>query len=126
MKDEKRLGELTKLEELKNKKLLHSSIVFMVIILIFFLGVLVVAVTVLEEGLLLGSIITGSVLLLVVAAFYAVKIEVEAGYYECKNCNYRFVPTYMKALMAPHIGFSRYLKCPECEKVTLAKKVMSK
>ena len=54
------------------------------------------------------------------------KIEIDAGYYECKNCRHRFVPTFKQALNSPHIATTRYMKCPKCNKRTWAKKVMSK
>ena len=42
----------------------------------------------------------------------AVKIEQKIGYYECKNCKHRYVPTYREVLLAMHIGTTRRLKCP--------------
>ena len=33
---------------------------------------------------------------------------------------------YFKLLMAPHMGTSRYQKCPKCGKRSMAKKVMRK
>jgi len=58
--------------------------------------------------------------------FYALKLEVSVGAYKCKNCDYEIVPTYMQALNAMHIGTTRYLKCPKCNKRTWCKKVLKK
>ena len=75
---------------------------------------------------LLGTIICVSTVIAVILAFYALKLELDAGYYECKKCHHRFIPTYIEALMAMHMSTTRYLKCPKCHKRSWAKKVMSK
>ena len=65
--------------------------------------------------------------MLVIVAFYSLKLEIDAGYYECKKCRYRYVPdSYIKVMFAPHIDTIRYLKCPKCGKRSWSKKVMSK
>jgi transcriptional regulator with XRE-family HTH domain/DNA-directed RNA polymerase subunit RPC12/RpoP len=58
--------------------------------------------------------------------FYALKLEVSVGAYKCKNCGHEIVPTYTQALNAMHMGTTRYLKCPECNKRTWCKKVLSR
>ena len=60
------------------------------------------------------------------ACFYALKLEVSVGAYKCKNCGNEFVPTYAQALNAMHIGTTRYLKCPKCNKRSWCKKVIKK
>lgn len=59
------------------------------------------------------------------AACFAVSIEQKAGYYECQECNHRYVPTYRQALFSMHIGRARYMKCPECGKRSYQKKVLT-
>ena len=88
--------------------------------------VFILAVTTLEEGLLLGLIICTSTILFVIAGFIALKFEVDAGYYECKCCHHRYVPTYKAVMLAMHMSTTRYLKCPQCKKRSWSKKVMSK
>ena len=61
-----------------------------------------------------------------VGIFFALRIEQIAGYYECRKCNHRYVPTYPDVLWAMHIGRTRYMKCPECNKYSWNKKVISK
>ena len=61
-----------------------------------------------------------------VGCFFALRIEQVAGYYECKNCKHKYVPTYKAVNMAPHLGRTRKMKCPNCGKRTLSKKVLTK
>ncbi|MDU4970519.1 MAG: helix-turn-helix domain-containing protein [Atopobium minutum] len=58
--------------------------------------------------------------------FVAVGIEQKAGYYECQNCQHRYVPTYWQVNLALHTGTTRYMKCPECGKRSWQKKVLIK
>ena len=95
-------------------------------VLIFYLGILTLACLTLEEGPILGVIICSSTVLLVLVCFYLLKLEVDAGYYECRACHHKHVPSYAKALYAPHMSTTRYLKCPKCGKRTWSKKVMTK
>ena len=120
------LLELARSEEYKNKALMTNMWVLLISSAIFYTAVVIIASIAFEEGLILGTIIAVSTLILVCVAFYALKLEVDAGYYECKNCHHRFIPTYKEALMAPHMNTTRHLKCPECNKKTWAKKVLSK
>ena len=56
----------------------------------------------------------------------AIKIEQVAGYYECQACGHRYVPDLKSMYMAPHMGRTRHMKCPECGKKTWQKKVLTK
>jgi DNA-directed RNA polymerase subunit RPC12/RpoP len=58
-------------------------------------------------------------------AFIAVGIEQKAGYYECRVCGHRYVPTYRQVNLAMHMGRTRYMKCPECGKKSWQKKVLT-
>ena len=57
---------------------------------------------------------------------YAIKIEQVAGYYECKCCGHRYVPTAKAMWSSMHMGRTRYMKCPECHEKSWQKKVVSK
>ena len=61
-----------------------------------------------------------------IICFLLLKIEQKAGYYECQECHHRYVPTYSSICWAPHMGRTRYMKCPECGKRSWQKKVISK
>jgi len=78
-----------------------------------------------DNWLRLLLIISGSVIF----AFgigNAVKIEQIAGYYECSNCHYKYVPTYKSVFFARHIGRTRKMVCPKCNKKCWHEKVISK
>ena len=131
MKDEKKktdelLLELAKQEEIKNKKLMTSMWVILVTSVLFYAGIITLACLTLEEGPVLGTIICVSTALVMIPMFYALKLEVDAGYYECRACHHKHVPSYAKVLYAPHMSTTRYLKCPKCGKRTWSKKVMTK
>ena len=125
-KMEELLVELAKQDELKNRKIMTSMWTVLITSTIFYVVILLLAVNTLKEGILLGTIICSSTMIFVIAGFIALKFEVDAGYYECKKCNHKFIPTYKEALFAMHMSTTRYLKCPKCHKRSWAKKVMSK
>ena len=72
------------------------------------------------------ALIAFAFVMIFVIAFVAVGIEQKAGYYECRNCQHRYVPTYRQTNLAMHIGRTRYMKCPECGQWSWQKKVLSK
>ena len=125
-KSEELLLELAKQDELKNKKLMTSMWTILITSAIFYIGILLLAVNILEEGILLGTIICVSTIIFLIAGFIALKIELDAGYYECKNCHHKFIPTYKEVMLAMHMSTTRYLKCPKCHKRSWVKKVMFK
>ena len=123
---EKTLLEMAKKEERQNKRLMVSMWTILGTSALFYIGILLLAVNTLEEGMLLGTIIFVSTIVFLIAGFIGLKLEVDAGYYECKNCHHKFVPTYREVMFSTHMGTTRHLKCPECHKKSWAKKVMSK
>ena len=57
---------------------------------------------------------------------FAIKIEKDAGYYECAHCKHKHVPTYKQVIWAMHFGRTRYMTCPHCHKKSWQKKVVEK
>lgn len=123
---EKTLLEMAKKEERQNKRLMTSMWTILITSAIFYIGILLLAVNTLEEGMMLGTIICISTIVFLIAGFIGLKFEVDAGYYECKNCHHKFVPTYKEVMFVTHLATTRHLKCPKCHKRSWAKKVMSK
>ena len=67
-----------------------------------------------------------AVAMILIVSFAAVGIEQKAGYYECQECGHRYVPTYWSTNLAPHMGRTRYMRCPECGKKSWQKKMLTK
>lgn len=123
---EKNLLEMVKQKEEADKRLLSVEIVICVISSVFLLTVLLTAVFInMQDWLRLLLIGVGSVAF-VVGCLFSLRIEQVAGYYECKECGHRYVPTYLNVNIAPHMGRKRYMKCPQCQKKSWQKKVISK
>jgi DNA-directed RNA polymerase subunit RPC12/RpoP len=68
-------------------------------------------------------IITGVISFIIIACVM-LKLEQITGYYKCKSCGHKHVPTYGTVLWAPHIGRTRYLRCPKCNKKSWQKKII--
>lgn len=124
------LLEAIKQKEESDKRLLRIEIIIGVPVTILFLALLFVAVYGHKYGdlplwAMIVMVSLGSLSFLVMA-FLALRIEQKAGYYECKQCGHRHIPTYAQVFFAPHINRSRWMKCPHCGKRTYQKKVISK
>ena len=94
---EQNLLEMVKQKEDSDKRLLSLEI---------FIGVLVTVIL---------------LTLIFVASFVPM-----AGYYECANCGYRYVPTYSSVLWSTHINRTRHMHCPKCNEKSWQRKVLSK
>ena len=68
------------------------------------------------------AIMVASLLLILIVAFVALRIEQKAGFYVCPKCGHKFVPSYGKVFVAPHMGTARYMKCPHCHSKGWCKK----
>ena len=123
-KTEELLVELAKKEEEKDKQLFANMWVLLISTFIFYVTILILGAITLGEGVPYGIITVVSTIIFVCVCFYALKIEVNVGYYECRNCYHKFKPSYLAALIAPHLHTTRYLKCPKCGERTMAKKVL--
>ena len=123
---EKNLIEMVKQKEAADKRLLFLEYFIGGILVAVLLGATAIAAFVeMEEWLRAVIIILGLVPILAAAPFM-LKIEQTAGYYECRHCGHRYVPKYKTVFMAMHSGRTRYMRCPECKKLSWQKKVISK
>lgn len=122
---EKNLIEMKKQKELADKRLLTAEIWLGLFAALFLLAVVVSAgiATIPEWAKVL--IIIGGLVVFFIVCFYLLRIEQVAGYYECKHCHHRYVPTYKQVNLAMHMGRTRYMKCPKCGKKSWQKKVLS-
>ena len=122
-KNEELLLEMAKELEKKNKTIWHAMWAIMTVSIVGLLGGLAIIAFFMPEGpWMLVAILTLCVIFLI-PCFYALKLEVSVGAYKCKNCGHEFVPTFKQALCARHVGFTRHLKCPNCNERSWCKKV---
>ena len=79
---------------------------------------------IISENMFLFIVII-SLVYIVVMGSVLLRVEQIAGYYECGKCHNKYIPTYKSVNLAPHLGRTRYMKCPKCEKKSWNKKVLS-
>ncbi len=124
---ERNLIELMKQKEENDKRLLVFETVIGVLSIIILIAPIIFGATfpIKEDWQRLIIVFSGFIPAIVGFSF-AMRIEQVAGYYECQHCGHKYVPKYMSVYMAPHVGRTRKMKCPECGKRSWQKKVISK
>ena len=123
---EKNLLETVKQKEASDRMLLKlETVVGVLSCIIIFVPVFIGALLPMEDWVRLVVVFSGFVPG-IIGLLFAVRIEQVAGYYECGHCKHRYVPTYGAVSLAQHMGRTRYMKCPECNKRSWQKKVLSK
>ncbi|SET69185.1 helix-turn-helix domain-containing protein [Lacrimispora sphenoides] len=123
---ESNLLALKEMEESKNRELLKlewvigymGTIPYLILILTASFG----NVSTIIRAILIGL----AIVLFIPAIYFSLKLERDAGYYECQHCHERYVPTLKQVVFAPHNGRKRYMKCPKCGKRTYQIKVLTK
>ena len=71
-------------------------------------------------------IIVGGILIAFVGLYFCIIIEKDAGFYECKHCGHKYVPTFKQVLFSSHVGRIRHMRCPKCNKKSWQRKTISK
>ena len=125
-KAEEHLLELQRLEAVKNRALLSLELVIALSATVTYLVMLFAAIFAVENIWWRMALILVGGAFLVVGIVWALRVEHDAGYYECPHCQYRYVPTMKAVVLAPHIGRDRRMKCPRCGKKGYHKKVLTK
>ena len=123
---EKNLLEMLRQKEISDGRLLKTEVVLGFVSGGFLAAMIIVACLIQMPNwtrFLLIGIGLGQFL---IAALFMIRIEQIAGYYECAECGYRYVPKYGSVNVAPHMGRSRYMKCPHCGEKSWQKKVLTK
>ena len=121
---EENLLEMAKIKEEKDKELLKLEIVIGYTASITFLILVFVASYIEMQWWLRVVLMTVGFVMFMIGCCYALRIEQTAGYYECKGCHHKYVPKYKDVFLATHIGRSRKMRCPNCNKKTWHKKVI--
>lgn len=123
---EENLLEMIKIKEKRDKELLILEIFIGVIVsIIMFLCIMIASFVQMEDWIRTVLIVFG-IIPFAIGISYAIRIEQIAGYYECSNCNYKYIPTYKSVLFSMHVNRTRKMKCPNCNKKSWHKKVISK
>ena len=125
-KAEENLLEMAKKEEIQNKKMMMYEWVIGCLSSITFLVLMFTLSFAVENNTLKVILFIFAFLVLIVGISFALKIETETGYYECKVCHNKYIPEYLQVYFAMHYGTTRYLKCPKCNKRSWQKKVLTK
>ena len=123
---ENNLLEIIKQKEQADKRLLSVEVfIGITATVVLFAMILLASFVQMSNGLRISLMVLGFILFFA-GCFYALRIEQVAGYYACKACGHRYVPTYKAVNFAPHMGRTRYMRCPQCGKKSWQKKVLSK
>jgi transcriptional regulator with XRE-family HTH domain/DNA-directed RNA polymerase subunit RPC12/RpoP len=126
-KAEEKLLALQKEKQESDKRLLRIEIVFACTSLISFLTILFAstyAINKLNIIVLPVIAIVVSFAIFIISMLYCLRIEQKAGYYICKKCNHKFVPTFKQISLSMHICRTRYIKCPHCKKYSWNRKII--
>ena len=125
-KAEENLLEMAKKEEVQNKKMMMYEWVIGGLSSITFLILMFTTSFAVENIIARVTLFILAFLVLIIGMSFALKIETETGYYECKICHNKYIPKYSQVYFAMHYGTTRYLKCPKCNKRSWNKKVLTK
>ena len=126
LKNEQLMLDMAKELEQKNKTIWNSMWAIMIVSITGLIAGILLAAFLIPEGVWQLAAIISVCVVFLIPCFYALKLEISVGAYKCKNCGCEIVPTYTQALNAMHMGTTRYLKCPECNKHSWCKKVLKK
>ena len=111
-KMEDNLMEIIAEKEAGDKHLLKIEVVVGILsVIILFVPIIIAALLPMEDWQRIVIAFSGFIPGFV-GFMYATKIEQMAGYYECRECKSRYVPTFKSVTMAMHMGRTRYMKSP--------------
>lgn len=123
---EENLLEMIRIKEQRDRELLIlETFIGVTVSIIMFLCIMIASFVQMDNWIRILLIVFG-VIPFVIGICYAIRIEQIAGYYECSNCNYKYIPTYKSVLFSTHFNRTRKMKCSNCNKKSWHKKVISK
>ena len=125
-KAEEKLLELQKQEALNNRRLLWLEVVIGLLSTAAALVMIFAASFAVVYFWWRLALIAAGLAILTVGIAVAVKLEHDAGYYECPHCHARYVPTMWAVVFSPHIGRSRKMKCPRCGQRGYHRKILTR
>ena len=123
---ENNLLDMIKQKEQADKRLLSVEVFIGITATIVLFALIFAAAFIQMETWLRISLIVFGFILFLAGCFYALRFEQVAGYYACKECGHRYIPTYKAVNLAMHMGRTRYMRCPKCGKKSWQEKVLTK
>lgn len=121
-KAEKNLEEFARIETAQNKKFfLYENVIGLISTATLLTLVLITSFIEMPAFTRMILIVIGFISFIIGMSF-CIKIETEAGKYQCKHCGYIYVPKYSTVCFAMHFGRTRYMSCPKCHKKSWQKK----
>ena len=124
---EKKLLEMVRQKEEKDRMLLKAELIVGIVSFIpLMIATIFVAYNQSLAEWIRGLIVLASLIPFLIAVPFLIKIEQKAGYYKCDECGHCYVPTFKSVVMAPHMGRTRKMICPNCGKKSWQKKVLTK
>ena len=125
-KADENLQELKKQKEDSDRNILNIEILIGTISIALFLALIAItSLAEMQESTRILIIALSTVFVFLICLIL-LKIEQVVGYYECKKCHHKYVPTYKSVLWSAHIGRKRYVRCPKCNQKSWHKKVVIK
>ena len=122
---EGKLIELVRAKEKSDRRLLALEWVIAILSIVILFVPIIIGIAVEMEELTRIFVMLSGFIPGIIGLLFAIRIEQLAGYYECKLCQHRYVPTSFPFILSMHFGRTRYLKCPKCQKRSWQKKVLS-
>ena len=123
---ENSLLDIIRLKEQADKRMLTLEVYIMIAATVILFVLIFLSAFIPMPTWLKVSLIVLGIILFLAGAFFSFRIEQLAGYYECKECGHRYVPSFAAACFAPHMGRTKYMKCPNCGRKSWQKKVLTK
>lgn len=124
---EQNLIEMRKQEEQANKRLMSAEYFLVTLAVVASLAMITTGILIATENWIAAAVLCSLGALIIISAIvYGLKIEHDAGYYECPECKERYIPSMKAVVLAPHYGTTRKMRCPHCNKRGYHKKVMTK
>ena len=104
------------------------KIILSVISVVTSIALLVISSILAEEEIITPAIAITlaavSVVLVLIAIFYASKVDYKTGVYECRKCGHTFKPTFKAYIWGAHTLTTRHLKCPKCKEKSWCRRKM--
>lgn len=123
-KAEENFIKLQKEKEDSDKRLLFIETIIGSITTVSFMLMIFLSIFAIESSIWKIVTIIIGIIVFIIGIGSCLLIEQKAGYYQCNNCKYKYIPSYKQVLFAMHSGRTRYMRCPKCNKKTWNKKVV--